>query len=222
MSQRWPSSFLCFISVRLLEMKRVLKPTGSIYIHCDHIANAYIRMAMDSIFGTKNLRREIIWSNGDQSGFKSKAQNWIRGHDTILYYTKNNRDFTFNKIRIPLDEKTIKRYDRTDCHGNKYKIYNEKDGTQRIAYLKNTGVALPDVWTDIPSFQKVNNTLEITGFPDQKPLALYQRIIFASSNPGDLVLDPFAGCATTPNSSPQPQSTMGCNRPPQRCSGTTS
>ncbi len=185
------AAFLCFLSVRLLEMQRILKPTGSIYLHCDHAANAYIRMAMDAIFGAGNLRRELIWCFERPSGFKSQAQNWIRRHDTIFYYVKTVGKQTFNKQYEPYEASYLKNFNREDDEGP----YWLRNGVKRRL---GEGYTVGDVFTDIHSMQAQHvNRVEATGSPDQKPLALYERIIRASSNPGDLVLDPFAGCATT-------------------------
>lgn len=188
--------YLTAMAVRLFEMKRILKPAGSIYLHCDPTASHYLKMVMDSLFDKQNFKREVTWSNEDTSGFKSKANNWIRVGETLLYYTKSEK-YTFNKQYHPLDEKTIKRYDKIDENDKRFKIYKNKDGSERRSYLKeDRGASIGSVWTDIPSFQKVNNTGENTGYPTQKPLALLERIIQASSNEGDVVLDPFCGCAT--------------------------
>ena len=192
-------SYCLYMAQRIIEMRRILKPTGSLYLHVDPTASHYLKIILDAVFGAKNFRREIIWSNEDQSGFKSQADNWIRGHDTILYYVAGQNP-TFNKEYRPLDERTIRRYDKIDEKGDRYKIYRDKkkDGAERKVYLKaDRGTAVPSVWTDIYSFQKVNNTGENTGYPTQKPLALLRRIIEASSKEGDVVLDPFCGCATT-------------------------
>ncbi len=177
------AAFLCFLSVRLLEMHRVLKPTGSIYLHCDHTANAYIRMCMDAIFGAKNFRNEIVWRIGWVSGFKTQKRGWIRNHDTILYYLKTQKAAKlFNKEYIPYPEGYVRR-----------------DGKPPTG----KGIPMEDTWNCnaadvLDSIMIKSFSTEKTGSPDQKPLALYERIIRASSNPGDLVLDPFAGCATTP------------------------
>lgn len=188
--------YLTAMAVRLFEMKRLLKSTGSIYLHCDPTASHYLKLVMDSLFGKHNFRREIIWSNEDSSGFKSKANNWIRAHDTLLYYIKSENQI-FNKQYMPLDEKTIRRYDKIDENGKRFKIYKNKDGSERRSYLKeHRGASMRSVWTDVPSFQKVNNTGEYTGYPTQKPLPLLERIIAASSKEGHIVLDPFCGCAT--------------------------
>ena len=190
-------SYLIYMAARLLEMHRVLKDTGSIYLHCDTTMSHYLKLIMDAVFGKKNFKREVTWSNEDTSGFKSKANNWIRVGEILLYYTKSEK-YTFNKQYHPLDEKTIKRYNKIDENGKRFKIYKNKDGSERRSYLKkDRGASIGSVWTDIPSFQKVNNTGENTGYPTQKPLALLDRIIKASSNEGDVVLDPFCGCATT-------------------------
>ena len=194
-------AYLTYMAERLEQMYKLLKPTGSIYLHCDPTASHYLKLVMDSIFGRRKgsgFRSEIIWSNEDVSGFKSQAKNWIRGHDVLLYYLVGEQ-FTFNKEYLPLDDKTIKRYDKIDADGRRYKIYrNKKDGTERFSYLKeDRGAPVSNVWKDIPSFQKVNNTGEYLGYPTQKPKKLLERIISASSNVGDIVLDPFCGCGTT-------------------------
>ncbi len=196
---RWEGDiefYITWMEPRLRECWRVLKETGSIYLHCDYHANAHLRILMDKIFGEKNFKNEIIWSNETSSGFKAQANKWIRGHDTILFYSKSSK-YTFNKEHGELDQRTIKRYDKTDDEGRKYKIYFDKDGKKRIVYLdKSKGKAMSTVWTDIPSFQTINNTGEYMGYPTQKPVALLDRIISASSNKDELVLDPFCGCGT--------------------------
>lgn len=187
------AAFLCFLSVRLLEMHRVLKPTGSLYLHCDHAANGYLRMALDAIFGAKNFRNEIVWQMSGVSGFKGLAPKFVRRHDTIFYYVKG-KEAPFNKAYSPYDEKQLARFSSVDENGRRYKSITK---TRRLYLDEAKGIPLPDVWTDIANFQTIVNSPERTGSPDQKPLALYERIISASSNPGDLVLDPFCGCATT-------------------------
>ena len=190
-------SYLTMMAVRLLELRRVLKQTGSLYLHCDPTANAYLRILLDAVFGAGNLRRELAWSNEDRSGFKSQAKNWIRGHDTLLYYAREQHGYTFNKQYRPLSKATIQRYDKVDDRGVRYKIYRDAKGQERRVNLnENRGAGVSSVWGDVPSFQTVNNTGEKVGYPTQKPLALLDRIIKASSNEGDIVLDPFCGCAT--------------------------
>ena len=156
---------------------------------------------MDTLFGKQNFRREITWSNEDSSGFKSKANNWIRSGETIFYFVKS-KQYTFNKQYLPRTDATLKRYDKVDENKRRYKVYQNKDGSERRSYLNlEKGVGMRNVWTDIPSFQKVNKrkkdqSREYTGYPTQKPLKLLDRIIQTSSNEGDIVLDPFCGCAT--------------------------
>ena len=186
------AAFLCFLSVRLLEMHRILKPTGSIYLHCDPTASHYIKTCMDAIWGKTNFRNEIVWQMKTTSGFKSRANNWIRDHDTLLYYHGSGTP-TFNKEYRPYSEKYIKSmFKGVDEEGRRY-----RQRTNKRYYADEGGIPLGNVWTDIHSFQTATQSKERTGSPDQKPLALYERIIKASSNEGDIVLDPFCGCATT-------------------------
>ena len=190
-------TYLVWLNARLLEMKRLLKNTGSIYVHLDWHAAHYVKVEMDKIFGYDNFRSEIIWSNETSSGFKAQANKWIRGHDTILYYTKSN-DFYFKKQHGPLDERTVRRYDKIDKNGKRYKIYINKDGSKRLVYLdKSKGRPVSTVWTDIPSFQTINNTGELIGYPTQKPETLIGRIIESSSASGSTIADFFVGGGTT-------------------------
>ncbi len=174
------AAFLCFLSVRLLEMHRVLKPTGSIYLHCDHTANAYIRMAMDAIFGGRNFRNEIVWCYRG-GGVPSTA--FARKHDTIFYYAKG--------------PKAVHHRQYTPYSTASTKLVSKRGGISIDGKERDLerGAAMPDWWADMNSLQTWSP--ERTGSPDQKPLALYERIIKASSNESDIVLDPFAGCATT-------------------------
>ena len=183
------AAFLCFLSVRLLEMHRILKPTGSLYLHCDHTANAYIRMAMDAIFGPDNFRNEIVWCYTGPSNTKK----WFpRKHDTILFFSKSKeQNFNRDAVRIPYKSGAF-----TMGGGGSLTKGKNKKGDYRTGAAEQLakGKVIEDYWTDTPS---LSVSSERTGSPDQKPLALYERIVLASSNPGDLVLDPFAGCATT-------------------------
>ena len=191
------AAYLAYMTERLLWIKRMMKPTASIYLHCDPTASHYLKIVMDVVFGKRKYRREVIWNVVDVSGFKSQARNWIREHDTLLYYVGKQRQ-VFNKQYKPLEIRTIKRYDKIDDDGKRYKIYRNKDGSERRSYLKeDRGAPIGSVWSDIPSFQTVNNTGEYLDYATQKPLALLDRIIRASSNEGDVVFDPFCGCATT-------------------------
>lgn len=184
-------AYLIYMAVRVMEMRRLLKSNGSIYLHCDPTAGHYLKLLLDAIFGRGNFRREIIWHLRGASGYKALANDWIRGHDTILYYAGGR--FTFNKIWLPYDEKQLKRFSSVDEDGRRYKTITK----DRRLYLDDAkGVPATTVWSDIASFQTVVNSKERTGYPTQKPLALLRRIIKASSNEGDMVLDPFCGCAT--------------------------
>ncbi len=157
------AAYLTYMAVRLIECHRVLKPTGSIYLHCDHTANSYLRMLLDAIFGSENFQNEIVWTYGLGG---SSPKRWSRKHDTLLFYTKSNK-FTFFKPTQPASSQKLK-------------------GKQK---------GMVDVW-NIPSLN--NNAGERTGYPTQKPVALAELIVRASSSPGDLVFDPFAGCAYVP------------------------
>ena len=176
------AAFLCFLSVRLIEMHRILKPTGSIYLHCDTNVGHYIKMCMDAIWGMKNFRNEIIWRIGWVSGFKTQKRGWIRNHDTILYYVNSSKaSALFNKEYLPYPPGYVRR-----------------DGKPPTG----KGIPLEDTWNCskadvLDSIMIKSFSQEKTGSPDQKPVALYERIVKASSNEGDLVLDPFCGCATT-------------------------
>ncbi|MDA7999910.1 MAG: site-specific DNA-methyltransferase [Alphaproteobacteria bacterium] len=182
---------------RLSMMRDLLAKDGSIYVHCDWRVNSYMRLMLDEIFGKDNFQREIIWSIETSSGFKAQAQNWIRGHDTILYYSFSGNP-VFNKQFFPLDDKTKRRYDKTDDEGNKYKIYFNPDGSERRVYLDaSKGRPVTDCWTDIIGFQTVNRGLEYLNYPTQKPEALLERIVKASSDEDDLVADFFCGSGTT-------------------------
>ena len=181
--------YLIWLNARLYEMKRLLKPTGSIYVHCDWHASHYIKVEMDKIFGYENLRREIIWTMSAASGFKGLVKNFVRGHDTILYYAGSVRP-RFNKHYLPYDEKQLARFSQKDEDGRRYKSITQ---TRRLYLDDAKGVPITDVWSDVANFQTIVNSPEIVGYPTQKPEALIERIIEASSIPGDVVLDAFAG-----------------------------
>ena len=168
-------AYLCWLGIRLLEMRRALRDDGSLYLHMDFSAGAYVKLLLDAIFGASRFRNEIVWHY--KTGGLSKR--WFgRKHDTILFYSKSDR-YTFH----PQREKSYLRH-----HYGFANITIERDqgGPYRM-------VAMRDVW-DIPALR--GNQAEATGYPTQKPLALYERIIRASSNPGDIVLDPFCGSGT--------------------------
>ena len=173
-------AYLSMMAPRLLEMKRVLKNTGSIYLHCDPTASHYLKLLMDAIFGVDNFRNEIIWRIGWVSGFKTQKRGWIRNHDTLLYYTKS-KEFTFNKEYIPYPADYVRR------GGGK---------------PTGKGIPIEDTWNchsvdRLDSIMIMSFSKEKVGYPTQKPEKLLERIVKASSNKGDLVLDPFCGCGTT-------------------------
>ena len=176
------AAYICFMAARLIECHRVLKSTGSIYVHCDPHANSYLRMLLDAIFGADNFRNEIVWRIGWVSGYKTQKRGWIRNHDTLLYYVKTNAaSKKFNKEFLPYPDG-----------------YTRRDGSLPTG----KGIPIEDTWNcstgDIlDSIMIKSFSTEKTGYATQKPLALYERIIKASSNEGDVVLDIFAGCATT-------------------------
>ena len=226
-------SYLIYMAARVLEMRRLLKPTGSIYLHCDPTMSHYLKLMMDAVFGRSNFRNEIAW---ERTIGRSDAQRFARVHDVILYYHCSN-DSAWYGCWIPLTDKQIERDYRYEDErgrfqptsltaqglsggGYRYEFqghdgpwrYPESRMTELEAqnriwlpkkergwprykrYLSESrGIAARDVITDIkPAMQK-----ERTGYPTQKPLDLLDRIIKASSKEGDVVLDPFCGCATT-------------------------
>ena len=174
-------AYVTYMAQRIIEMHRVLKATGSLYFHCDATAAHYIKPVLDQVFSRDNFVRQIIWRIGWVSGYKSAAKNWARNHDVILFYVKDKSSFTFNKEYLPYPE-----------------------GYRRRGGKKPTGKGFPieDTWNCneadvLNSIQIQSFSTEKTGYPTQKPLLLLERIIKASSNKGDIVLDPFCGCATT-------------------------
>lgn len=194
--------FLIWLNARLFEMKRLLKKTGSLYVHLDWHAIHYVKVEMDKIFGSGGInsnapgfRREIIWSTTDTSGFKSQAKNWIRSHDTILFYTKTS-DFSFKKLFWEHNPDYLKRFKKQDENGRWYR--DDRPGGRRQYIDDSKGKLIGDVWDDIESFQQASTNPEYIGYPTQKREMLIQRIIEASSNEGDVIADFFCGGGTTP------------------------
>ena len=176
-------SYLIFMSERLVEMKRILKDDGSIYLHCDPTASHYLKMMMDFIFGRKNFRNEIIWSYQRWTG---ATKNFQRMHDVILFYCKS-KNSVFNMQTEPYSNKSKHK-------GSRISKFTNKGLSQQYTGDTTREKAMRDVW----EISYLNSQAkERTGYPTQKPVALLDRIIKASSNEGDLVLDPFCGCATT-------------------------
>ena len=194
-NDKWESidHYLSFMEVRIKEMHRILKDTGSFYCHCDTNAVFELKPLIDRIFGKNNFRREIIWNVGSVSGFKSKTKNWVRQHDNILFYTKTNK-YKFNRMYLPYSEEYIKnKFVFVDENGERYR--KRRNGRQ---YLKDSpGIPIGDVWNDIISFQTRTRSSEYTGYPTQKPEKLLERIILSSTDLGDIVADFFCGSGTT-------------------------
>ncbi|MDE0040183.1 MAG: DNA methyltransferase [Gammaproteobacteria bacterium] len=178
-------AFMCFMAVRLLAMHRVLKPTGSIYLHCDPTASHYLKAVMDAVFGWKNFRNEIAWcyrgGGVPRDGFGKK-------HDLIFRYSKGKAaTFNVDAVRIPYSEDSAQRL--------KYKAKAFTSSGTYDNYEQNPKGKHPEDWWIMQPIMP--SAKERLGYPTQKPLSLYERIVKASSNEGDVVLDPFCGCATT-------------------------
>ena len=223
-------SYLTMMAVRLLEMRRVLKDTGSIYLHCDPTASHYLKLLMDATFGQAQFRNEIVWK---RFNFHSDAKRFGKVSDTVLFYSKTEA-YVFNRQRVPFSTAYVaSKFTHQDPDGRRFRLDNfnppssrgpvyeyhgitkawrmtedkmlalESEGriysASTIPQLKRyldelDGQAVHNIWDDIPSVNPMAK--ERVGYPTQKPLALLERIIKASSNPGDVVLDPFCGCAT--------------------------
>jgi DNA modification methylase len=185
-------SYLQFMYERLILLKELLAETGSIYVHMDWHVGHYVKLLMDEVFGEENFVNDIIWSyqgtGAPQKGFKHK-------HDMILFYAKSN-NFYFNEKEAsePVTEKTKAKFSMVDDQGRYYKHYRHYDGTYKRQYLdETTEMRLRDVWEISP----IQSWIEKLNFATQKPEALLERIIKASSNENDIVLDCFVGSGTT-------------------------
>ncbi len=232
-------AYLVMMTPRLVELRRVLKPTGSIYLHCDPTASHYLKLIMDAIFGQSQFRNEIIWKRSSaHNDARQGSQHYGRITDTILFYG-NGRAGTWNTQYVPYDQSYVDgAYRHTDPDGRRYRTgdltgpggaakgnpFYEVLGVSRFwryskekmdelirtgrvvqsrpgtvpwykRYLDEMpGVSVQSLWSDI---QVINpRAVESLGYPTQKPRALLERIIKTSSNPGDVVLDPFCGCGT--------------------------
>ena len=238
-------AYLIMMSIRMLEMFRVLKPTGTLYLHCDDNASHYLKMMMDSVFGKDNFRNEIIWQRAITTKGNLK-KGLARDSDSILRYSKSDT-YVWNveAVTIPydmanLDEKTKRQYYCVEPEtGRRFSLTSvtaqSYDPDSHLTYAvmgivrtwrwaedrmrkeieaghivqtrpgnvprykryldEQKGKKLNNIWVDIPNLTA--RSKERIGYPTQKPIALLERIIGASSNPGDMVLDPFCGCATT-------------------------
>lgn len=234
-------AYLIYMTYRLFEMRRILKPTGSIYLHCDPTASHYIKVIMDGIFGHHNFQNEIIWKRTTtKSDFRQGAANWARIHDVILHYSKDarlKRVFT-QPFTEYSKEYVADKYGQRDTDGRAYTLgdltapgagtrghpqyefmgvtrywrYGQEKMEKLLAegrivqprpgavprykrYLDEvSGIAIGDIWSDISAIN--SQAKERLGYPTQKPIELLERIIAASTNEGDIVFDPFAGCGT--------------------------
>jgi site-specific DNA-methyltransferase (adenine-specific) len=234
-------AYLAMMAPRLVELHRILKPTGSLYLHCDPTASHYLRMLLDGVFGAACFRNEIIWKR--TSAHANVEQKYGAIHDCILFYVGSEKA-TWNQQYTPYSEDYLEVFfDQTDEKGRKYfrrdltasmshassgQLYewkgvrplpsrcwaktkenmDELEASGRIHWPKKTGgmprlkvypedlpgVPVQDIWTDIKTMH--NLSTERMGYPTQKPTSLLERIINASTNPGDVVLDPFGGCGT--------------------------
>ena len=229
-------AYLAMMAVRLIELHRVLKPTGTLYLHCDPTASHYLKVILDGIFGARNFGNEIIWKRQNSKGLAFTR--FAKNHDVILRYTKSeawtwNPQYTehneayvsaFYKYKDP-DGRVYRLADLTNPNKNRPNLTYEFLGVTRVwrwtkermqkayddglvvqsrpgavpalkRYLdEQEGNPVDDIWADIAPVQA--QAQERLGYPTQKPVALLERIIEASSNPGDVVLDPFCGCGTT-------------------------
>jgi DNA modification methylase len=231
-------AYLTMMANRLLELHRVLKSTGSLYLHCDPTASHYLKIVLDGVFGKEFFVNELIWKRyGSHNDHGQGSKHFGRTHDTILFYSKTDAR-VWNQPLLPLDPEYIEStYRGIDPDGRRFTttpltgpggaekgnpVYEWNGHTRAWRYSKETmqrlhdegrlhysktgyvrqklyleesrGVPVQDIWDDIPSLSGAH--AERLGYPTQKPLALLERIINASSNPGDVVLDPFCGCGT--------------------------
>ena len=180
-------AYLVMMALRLVELHRVLKPTGSFYLHCDPTASHYLKIILDQIFGVENFRNEMVWS---YRRWPAKQKNFQKMHDIILFYSKEKQENTFNMIYETLSAGTLKRW-----KGKKSKVSFEGEIrlVTQMTNVESQGRPADDVWS-IPVIN--SQAKERLGYPTQKPEALLERIIKASSNEGDVVLDAFCGCGT--------------------------
>jgi site-specific DNA-methyltransferase (adenine-specific) len=185
------ASYLWYMMERLSACHKVLRKAGSIYLHCDWRASHYLKMVMDEIFGNANFQNEIIWAY--QIGAKSEKR-WGRKHDSIFYYSRGGEYyFDVDSVRVPRKEGTHMKIEY-DENGNPVQVKIDKKTGKAYRYPVHQGKLPDDVWVGIQQLNRED--AERQGYPTQKPEALLERIIKASSKEGDLILDPFCGCGT--------------------------
>ncbi len=205
-------SYMSYMAIRMIECHRILKDTGALYYHCDDTMQHYIKIMLDIVFGRENFRNEIIWHY--PGGMKNATKMFAHQNDAIMYYVKNKKTlFNHQRGKINYDISQWKRWGNKSEDGRtiKFKHIPDTDKINKLRLIKqfknkNNRNPLPEdtawslkgklvdsVWSDISA---VYRKKEKIGYPTQKPLALLERIIKASSNKGDIILDPFCGCAT--------------------------
>jgi len=188
------STWLTFMKNRLDLAKKLLADDGSIYVQIDNNEVHYLKVLMDDVFGESNFQREIIWSLKTSSGYKTAINNWVRSHDTILFYSKTSH-FKFNKLYLDYSDEYKKRFKKVDEDGRRYRDDRGSGVKQYLDELK--GIPVGDVWDDIMSFQQAATSSEFLGFNTQKPEELIKRIISASTEPDEIILDFNLGSGTT-------------------------
>ena len=196
-------AYLSYMAERLAEIRRVLKRTGAVYLHCDRTASHYLKIVMDHLFGAENFVDEIIWNYGTPSGGRTSGKKPIKAHEVLLVYAAKYGEHVYNRQYTDYDRKYVENWFRhDDGDGRKYRT-RSRSGVIIKQYLDEShGVPLSTVWTDIMQIYGQSGWFPTTnkeglGYPTQKPLALLERIILMASNEGDVVLDPFCGCGTT-------------------------
>jgi len=215
---RGADSFISMIYERLILMRDLMHPEGSIYVHCDWRVTNFMRSALSEVFGPERYRGEIIWKkDAVGKGAKKKASHWPKTFDHMICFSKSDRNI-FNFVGAELQEKQLKEFRYQDPDGRKFKRttlgdYSQKSiermETENLIYVSKTGqkykkyyldeytIQLDSIWTDVPGFGVATSSKEILNYPTQKPELLLERVLQASSNPGDLVADFFGGSGTT-------------------------
>ena len=208
------AAYLCYMAVRIIEIRRVLKPTGSLFLHCDHTANGYLRQLLDAVFGNgennePGFRNEIVWDYGKVAN--SNAKRFLRAHDTIYFYSKGRNPLynrLFEESLSPRKQQLVETgYNTKNMNGLRYiYIYDQEKVDARVAagrldlsrfdVIRTVDTTVGNAITDVFAIDHLNSqSKQTTGYPTQKPYELAERIIKATTKPGDIVLDCFAGCA---------------------------
>ncbi len=235
-------AYLVEMAVRLVELRRVLKHTGSLYLHCDPTASHYLKIVLDAVFGPRSFRNELVWKRSDAHNDSAQGmKRYGRIHDVLLFYSKSDT-YTFNTLWMPLSRETADAwYRHVDVDGRRYNLadataakpggdtsyefhgirppigrywaysraklesmyesgrleFSKSGKVYMKRYLDDSkGTPMQDLWTDIDMLRGISKNRERLGYPTQKPVALLERIIAGSSEPGDVILDPFCGCGT--------------------------